>query len=405
MKTVAIVIARIGSTRLPGKVLRTLGHRSVLGLVVSAAKAAPGVDEVVVATSDLPNDKAIENWCETNDVKCFRGSESDVLSRFYGAAEKFGADVAIRITGDCCFIDPAVIGAVVRLQKSTGCDYASNVEPRTWPDGLDCEAITMHALREAHRDATRPIDRECVTTYIARNRHRFPAETVICPIASLEKELWVLDTAEDFEFCSELAKRIKQDTPSYLDILSILDQEPWMREINKLNPCNERYYDALAQEPIYKRSYARSQALLKKAEAVIPIGAQTFSKSRLQYPQPSPLFITHGQGAIAWDADGNEYIDVVAALLPNVLGYRDPDVDVAIRRQLASGVSFSLATDLEGSLAERLVRLIPCAEAVRFGKNGSDATSAAVRLARAFTGRPHVISHGYHGWHDWAVAR
>ena len=104
-----------------------------------------------------------------------------------------------------------------------------------------------------------------------------------------------------------------------------------------------------------------------------------------------------------WDIDGNAYVDYVSALLPNVLGYCDPDVDAAIIDQLSRGISFSLATELEAELAERLVRLIPCAEMVRFGKNGSDATTAAIRLARAFTGRDRVAVCGYHGWQDWYI--
>ncbi|MFN3868393.1 MAG: aminotransferase class III-fold pyridoxal phosphate-dependent enzyme, partial [Hyphomicrobiaceae bacterium] len=115
---------------------------------------------------------------------------------------------------------------------------------------------------------------------------------------------------------------------------------------------------------------------------------------------------SHGQGALAWDIDGNEYVDLVSALLPTILGARDPDVDAAIRRQLCSGVSLSLATELEAQLAETLCRLIPCAEAVRFGKTGTDVTTAASRAARAFTGRDRVlICGGYHGWADWSVER
>ncbi len=113
--------------------------------------------------------------------------------------------------------------------------------------------------------------------------------------------------------------------------------------------------------------------------------------------------MTHGDGGKIYDVDGNEYVDLVSALLPNVLGYRDPDVDAAIRRQLARGISFSLPTMLEVELSERLVRYVPCAEMVRFGKNGTDATSAAVRLARAATGRDRLILLGYHGWQDWYI--
>ncbi|MCP5370560.1 MAG: aminotransferase class III-fold pyridoxal phosphate-dependent enzyme [Hyphomicrobiales bacterium] len=150
--------------------------------------------------------------------------------------------------------------------------------------------------------------------------------------------------------------------------------------------------------------YARSQQMLARALKVIPLGSQTFSKAHTQYPAGhAPLFLTRGRGGRVWDVDGNEYVDLVCGLLPVVLGYGDPDVDAAVRAQLEAGVSFSLATELEVELAERLVEIIPCAEMVRFGKNGTDATSAIVRIARAHTGRDRVIACGYHGWQDWYI--
>lgn len=151
-------------------------------------------------------------------------------------------------------------------------------------------------------------------------------------------------------------------------------------------------------------AFARSDAHYTRAEAVIPLATQTFSKSAMNFVRgAAPLFLERGDGPHVWDLDGNRYLDYVAGLLCIVLGYRDPDVDAAIRAQLDRGISFSLATTLECELAERLVGLIPCAEMVRFAKNGSDATAAAVRLARAFTGRDKVALCGYHGWHDWSI--
>jgi glutamate-1-semialdehyde 2,1-aminomutase len=152
------------------------------------------------------------------------------------------------------------------------------------------------------------------------------------------------------------------------------------------------------------RSFDKSNALFERALKTIPLASQTFSKSSMQVVRgAAPLFLERGKGARIWDVDGNEYLDYMMALLPNVLGYCDPDVDAAIAEQMKSGISFSLATELEVELAERLVELIPCAEMVRFGKNGSDATSAAVRLARAHTGRDRIACCGYHGWHDWYI--
>ncbi len=153
-----------------------------------------------------------------------------------------------------------------------------------------------------------------------------------------------------------------------------------------------------------KARYRQSQAMLERAEKVIPLGSQTFSKSRIQFPEgAAPLFLDRGQGGRVWDVDGNEYVDLINGLCCVSLGYCDPDVDDAIREQLGRGITFSLATRLESVLAERLVELIPCAEAVRFGKNGSDATLGCVRVARAATGREKIVAVGYHGWHDWYV--
>ena len=150
--------------------------------------------------------------------------------------------------------------------------------------------------------------------------------------------------------------------------------------------------------------YAKSNALLERALKAIPLGSQTFSKSHQQFPKGrAPMFLDRGQGGRVWDVDGNEYVDLVCGLLPVLLGYGDPDVDKAVKDQLDRGISFSLGTELEIELAEKLIQLIPCAESVRFGKNGTDATSAAVRLARAHTGRDRIVVLGYHGWQDWYI--
>lgn len=152
------------------------------------------------------------------------------------------------------------------------------------------------------------------------------------------------------------------------------------------------------------RSFAKSQAYLTRAEKTIPLGSQTFSKSRTQYPYGvSPYFIARAEGSRVWDVDGNEYIDFVSSLAAVTLGYQDPGVTDAVRRQLDSGVIFSLPHPIEAEVAEIICDMVPCAEMVRFGKNGSDATAGAIRIARAFTGRDHVAVCGYHGWQDWYI--
>jgi len=150
--------------------------------------------------------------------------------------------------------------------------------------------------------------------------------------------------------------------------------------------------------------YKESNSLVERALKSIPLASQTFSKSITQFPRGvSPLFIERGLGSHVWDVDGNEYIDFVNALNSVSIGYNDPDVTAGISKQLLNGVSFTLPHRLEMEVAEALIDIIPCAEMVRFGKNGTDATSAAIRLSRAYTNRDRVLVCGYHGWQDWYI--
>ncbi len=405
MTTLAVIQARMGSTRLLGKVLLDLGGRPVLERVVTAARAVPGVDRVVVATGRAAADEAIADWCAEHGVTCHRGDDQDVLARIAAAAAAEGAAVIMRITADCPFLDPAVCGAVLMLRHRAGVDYASNVNPPGWPDGLDCEVFTAQALAQSDREARRASEREHVTLFMRNHPERFSSANLPCPLPGLGEERWTLDTPEDFEFLSALAAGLPASgAVPHLEVLRALEADPALRRMRPATRRNEAAARAMIVDAPNKRDFAASARALARAERVIPLGSQTFSKSRIQFPEGlAPLFLTHGEGGRVWDVDGNEYVDMVMGLLPVVLGYRDADVDRAIAAQLERGISFSLATTLEADLAERLVEIIPCAEQVRFGKNGTDATSAAVRLARAFTGRDRIAVGGYHGWQDWYV--
>ena len=152
------------------------------------------------------------------------------------------------------------------------------------------------------------------------------------------------------------------------------------------------------------KQYTKSQELLARARKVTPLGSQTYSKSVRYFCEgAAPAFLARGQGSHVWDVDGNEFVDFMCALGPVTVGYNDPQVNAAVMAQLQKGISFSMATELEVELAEALTRIVPCAEMVRFVKNGSDATSSAIRLARAFTGRDLVAVCGYHGMQDWYI--
>jgi glutamate-1-semialdehyde 2,1-aminomutase len=150
--------------------------------------------------------------------------------------------------------------------------------------------------------------------------------------------------------------------------------------------------------------YSKSEEQLTRAETVIPLGSQTFSKSKTQYPVGiSPLFAKNANGSRLQDLDGNWYVDLVNSLAAITIGYGDREITRAVRKQLSKGIIFSLPGKLEEEVASLIIELIPSAEMVRFGKNGTDATSAAVRLARAYTGRDLIAVCGYHGWQDWYI--
>jgi glutamate-1-semialdehyde 2,1-aminomutase/spore coat polysaccharide biosynthesis protein SpsF len=406
MKNVAIIQARMGSSRLPGKVLKELGTRPVLQWVVDRCRLIPGINAVAVATSEGSSDDAIAEWCADNGIACHRGSEDDVLSRFEVAARAEKADVVMRVTADCPFIDPQVSGAVLSRLLRAGADYAANNLPAVWPDGLDCEVMTADALYAAAANAVRPLEREHVTPFIKHNRDRFKVVTVGALVPGLAKERWTVDDPQDLDFLQAIVSRLPAGSePSWMDVLAVLDAEPELRKINSATIRNEGLAKSVKAEAIpAKRVYDRSNAYLPRAEKVVPLAAQTFSKSRIQLPEgQAPLFVTHGEGGRVWDVDGNEYVDMINGLLANLLGYNDPDVNDAIEEQLREGLSFSLATKLETELAERLCEMIPSAESVRYGKNGSDANTGVVRIARHVTGRDHIIGCGYHGWQDWYI--
>lgn len=196
---VIIIQARMGSTRLPGKVLRTLADKTVLAHVIDRAKCVKDATEIVIATTAGAQDDAIANEAKRLDVRVYRGSETDVLSRYYEAAAEARADTVVRITSDCPLIDPEVSSRVLQaFVAGQPCDYASNTLVRTFPRGLDTEAFSFESLALAHNEARSSHDREHVTPYLYVNRERFRCRSVVSdePIPDYR---WTLDTPEDWE--------------------------------------------------------------------------------------------------------------------------------------------------------------------------------------------------------------
>jgi spore coat polysaccharide biosynthesis protein SpsF len=231
-RIVAIVQARMGSTRLPGKVLAEIQGHPMLWYVVERTRAAETVDDVVVATTTELADDPIVTFCREHGVGCFRGSEQDVLDRYYQAALRYKADAVVRITGDCPLIDPEIIDKTVRAFLREGPDYASNCVERTFPRGLDTEIFAFQALDTAWREASRPYQRAHVTPYIYENPERF---TIVSVVGNEDYSAyrWTVDTPEDLVLVRALYARLAGKTFRWSDAIKILKHEPALAEINR----------------------------------------------------------------------------------------------------------------------------------------------------------------------------
>jgi glutamate-1-semialdehyde aminotransferase/spore coat polysaccharide biosynthesis protein SpsF (cytidylyltransferase family) len=406
MRAVAVIQARLSSRRFPQKALAALAGEPMIRHVCRRVAACRALDASVLATTDGADDDALADEATRAGVAVFRGSLDDVLGRVLGAARAQEADVIVRVTGDCPLVDPALIASMLERFRRGDLAYLSNVSPPTFPDGLDVEVVARAALETAATEAREPHEREHVTPFIRERGARFPSENVVCPLGDFSALHWSVDEPEHLALIGDLLAETRVAQPSLAELIDAVKRRPDLMERSR----GRR--DAGAIRTFLESMEARaprpeiqaSDALWRRALDLIPAGTQTLSKGPTQFVRGfAPKYLVRGQGSHVWDADGNEYIDYPMGLGPVTLGHAHPEVNAAIAAQLASGNCFSLMHPLEVELAERIRGMVPCAEQVRFGKNGSDATAACIRAARAKTGRTHVLRCGYHGWQDWSI--
>lgn len=233
MKIVAIIQARMGSVRLPGKVMLDLEGDSVLARVVARVKRARTIGEVMVATSDGAGDDVIVAECKRLAANVFRGDEHDVLDRYYQAAKFARAEIVVRITADCPLLDPETTDSTVSKFLEQRPDYASNALVRTYPRGLDTEVFTFAALEQVWREATERYQRAHVTPYIFQNPERFRV-LAIQGQRDYSGFRWTLDTREDLEFLRAVYARFPgRDDFGWSEVLSVLEREPYLSELNR----------------------------------------------------------------------------------------------------------------------------------------------------------------------------
>lgn len=239
MKTNAIIQARCGSTRFPNKVFADINGRPLIWHVVNRLTYAKTINDIVIATTINSKDDKIAQWCIDNNIACYRGSENDVLNRYFCASLAFPSDVIVRITADDPFKEPALIDAVVNKLIDENLDYATNNFPPSWPEGLDCEAFKFSILKESEESTNNPFEREHVTQYIYHNPQKFKIGNVSSD-KNYSDYRWTIDKEEDYEMVKAIySHRLKNNDEILLmdEIMNILERNP---DIIKINSTVER---------------------------------------------------------------------------------------------------------------------------------------------------------------------
>jgi len=231
MKVIVIIQARMASSRLPGKILKSLGNVDVLTYGIERCRVIHGVDEVIVATSELAQDDAIANWCQNQYVAYFRGSEEDVLDRFVQCAKMFKPDFVIRVTSDCPFVDYEMASEIVELMKKDPSDIV--IIDGHLPRGLAVEMLSYEALLRIHELGKEPRHREHVTYYAYEYAEQFKAITYKAPKDRQAPEFRItLDTKEDYDLISAVAKHFKSPLISSAEVIRYLQEKPKVAILN-----------------------------------------------------------------------------------------------------------------------------------------------------------------------------
>ena len=389
-RVVAIVQARLGSKRFPNKVLSNINGLTSLEILMTRLKQAKSVDEIVLAIPrSSENDELFAEAMRMN-IACFRGSETDVLDRFYLAAKEHSPDYVVRITADCPMVDPGIIDRVIDLCLSRKLRYVSTDE--TFPDGLDVEISDFQTLENAWLKSTESHDREHVMPFVrwlaAENSSALSSPVDYSGIRV------TLDEPEDLVVIKKVFSHFGRTDFTYEELSKLIEDSPHLFTTNSHLIRNEG------------ANMTSGEKLWRRAKKVIPGGNMLLSKRTEQHLLKGwPSYFSRARGCRVWDLDDNEYVDAgLFGIGTNILGFGHPKVDEAVMRVIQAGNMSTLNCPEEVFLAEKLVEMHPWSGMARFTRSGGEACAVAVRIARAYSGKSTVAFCGYHGWHDWYLS-
>ena len=390
---VAIIQARMSSSRLPGKVLKKVHDRTLIEILIQRLLLSKRIDNLITAITSSASDDILAMHLDEKGFQYFRGNEQNVLDRYYKAAIQTNASTIVRITGDCPLIDPKVVDNTIKKFFEKKVDYCSNNNPPTFPDGLDVEVFSFNALKKAHEEAVDLHDLEHVTPYIIENSNfkKFNYKNK----NDLSSERWTVDDANDLVVIENIINNFFPNLEFSLNqILKFKNRNPELFIINNQNKRNEGSF------------LGSGQKLYMRAKNIIPGGTMLFSKRpELFLPKLWPSYYSKSDGCNVWDLDNNKFTDMsFMGIGTNILGYNHPEVDNAVKEVVSMGNMTTLNCPEEVYLAEKLIELHPWAGMVRFSRSGGEANKIAIRIARSVTGKSKVAFCGYHGWHDWYLS-
>lgn len=395
MRVVAIVQARMGSSRLKNKVMQMVGSDPVISLLLKRLSRSQLLDDIVIATPSSPENLPLIDYVKSMGYFCVQGDESDVLGRYLLAAEKSKADIIVRITGDCPLVDPNLVDFAISKFCSGTHDYLSNIDPPTYPDGLDVEVFTYDALNKSSKLTNEISHREHVTLFL-RESGLFQTENFSSSLGDYSGLRWTVDQEEDLEVISSICEYSQENIYSigWEDLIELEHSNPSIFFPNKNLIRNEGMLMGTGQK------------LWNRAKKIIPGGNMLLSKRPEMFlPDFWPAYFSKAKDCYVWDLDGKKYTDIsIMGIGTNTLGYGHPEVDSAVSEVIKNGNMSTLNCPEEVFLAEKLIELHPWAQMVKFARTGGEANAISVRIARAASGKDKIAICGYHGWHDWYLA-
>ena len=387
----------MGSTRLPGKVMKKIVGVPTIGIILKRLKKTKEASKVIVATSSNKENLPLLEYLKKIKTSYFCGREDDVLNRFYKAASKYKAEIIVRITADCPLVDVKIVDEFIKKFKKNKPDYLSNCAPWTYPDGLDVEVFSYELLKKVERKATKFQRGEdgVIICYLRDNPNLINSINITCPIKKLPKYRLCVDEEIDLHLIRKIYENFKPNIYfGFKEIIKFAAKNKKLFEINLALKLNEG------------SNLDKGQKLWRRANAIILGGNSLLSKNpNLFLPNKWPTYFSRSKGCKVWDLNNKPYTDMsLMGVGTNILGYSNSEVDNAVKKVVKKGNLTTLNCPEEVFLAEKLLDIHPWAGKVKFARTGGEANAMAIRIARSASGRRNVAFCGYHGWHDWYLA-